>query len=133
MSNLKKALYVLLYDQFNSTDLESDDSDETYIDYIIAALIEKNERVCPFKNYDCIGDCKVNQISCTEALNIDCNRETEDIWKDFIDIDAKDDEEVYEFADYLIENTSEAFEHQDRNSLITVLKNYLESGCNKRK
>lgn len=35
-----------------------------------------------------------------------------------------EDEEVDELADYLIENASEAFEHQDRNSLITVLKNY---------
>jgi hypothetical protein len=29
-------------------------------------------------------------------------------------------------ADYLIENASEAFEHQDRELLIAVLKRYVE-------
>jgi hypothetical protein len=41
MSNLKKALYVLLYDQSDSGALEVRDSDETYIDHIVNALIQK--------------------------------------------------------------------------------------------
>lgn len=87
MNNLKKAIYVLLCDQFDSTDLEIKDSDDTYVEYIINTLIERNGMACPFKNYDCIGHCKVNNISCIEGLNIDCNREYEDIWREFIGIE----------------------------------------------
>lgn len=89
MSNLKKALYVLLNDISDSADLEIRASDEIFVDYIINALIEKNEMTCPFKNYDCIGHCKANHIGCVEGLDIDCNREREDIWKEFIGINNK--------------------------------------------
>ncbi|MBX4266563.1 hypothetical protein [Clostridium estertheticum] len=92
MSNLKKALYVLLYDQSDSGDLEVNDSDETYVDHIVNTLIQENGKVCPFKNYDCIGHCKVNLIGCAEGLNIECNREHEDIWKDFIGIETEGNE-----------------------------------------
>jgi len=84
MSDLKKALYVLLYDISDSGDLEVRDSDEVYIRHIINALIEKNGKICPFKNYDCIGHCKENHVGCVEGIEIDCNREKEDVWKDFI-------------------------------------------------
>ncbi|WP_147564681.1 hypothetical protein [Clostridium tyrobutyricum] len=92
MSNLKKALYVLLYDQYDTGDLEVRDSDETYINCIVNALIKKNGKICPFKSYDCIGHCKVNHIGCVEGLNVDCDREYEDIWKDFIGIENKDND-----------------------------------------
>lgn len=92
MSNLKKALYVLLYDQSDTGDLEVRDSDETYVDHIVSALIQKNGVTCPFKNYDCIGHCKENHMGCVVGLTIDCNREHEDIWKDFIGIENEDND-----------------------------------------
>ena len=49
---LKKALFTLLYDQYDIPDMQLDDSEEYYIDYIVNALIEKNENRCPFKCYD---------------------------------------------------------------------------------
>ncbi len=90
MSNLKKALYVLLYDQYNIPDIDINCDEEDYINYIINVLIQKNGTTCPFKSYDCIGHCKVNHIGCVEGLNIDCNREYEDIWQDFIGIESED-------------------------------------------
>lgn len=86
-SNLKKAIITLLYDQYDIPDMELRDSDDTYVDYIITALIQKNGNICPYKNYDCIGHCKTNNIGCAEGLNIDCNKEVEEIWKEFIDIE----------------------------------------------
>jgi hypothetical protein len=91
VSNLKKALFVLIYDQYDAPDLELDSSDDTYIDYTIGALIEANGDTCPFKNYDCIGHCKSNMIGCADGLKVDCKRELEDVWKEFIDIDSEDD------------------------------------------
>lgn len=92
VSNLKKAIFTLLYDQYDVPDIEVDCDDSTYVDYIIGALIETNEGRCPFKNYDCIGHCKVNQIGCAEGLNVECNRELEDVWKDFIAIENEDED-----------------------------------------
>lgn len=82
--NLRKALFVLLYDQFDSPDIELDDSESDLIDYIISALIEKNENRCPFKCYDCIGKCTENMIGCVEGLKLDCTREAEEVWREFI-------------------------------------------------
>ena len=88
MSNLKKALYVLLYDQSDSGDLEVNSSDETYVDYIVNALIEKNGIVCPFKNYDCIQNCESCTGKCNEdELAIDCGEELDKVWRDFIGIE----------------------------------------------
>lgn len=86
VSNLKKAIFTLLYDQYDIPDMELGDSDGTYIDNIISALIEKNGDTCPYKSYDCIGHCDANFISCANGLKVDCNRKLEDIWKDFIEI-----------------------------------------------
>lgn len=86
-SNLKKAIFVLLYDQFDIPDMEGGCSDSSYIDYIIDALIEKNENRCPYKCYDCIGKCKNNMLNCADGLKFDCNKEIEEIWKDFIGIE----------------------------------------------
>lgn len=86
-SNLKKAIYVLLYDQFDIPDMDINCDEEAYVDYVIDVLIQKNDNICPFKNYDCIGHCKVNHIGCVEGLNIDCNRDKEEVWKEFIKID----------------------------------------------
>lgn len=72
--------------------MEVRDSDETYIEHIVNMLIEKNGTTCPFKSYDCIGHCKVNNIGCAEGLSIDCNRAYEDIWEDFIGIESEDDD-----------------------------------------
>lgn len=90
MNNLKKALYVLLYDQFDIPDMNIEFNDETYIGYIIDVLIQKNDNTCPFKNYDCIGHCKVNNIACADGLNVDCNREPVDIWREFIGIESEE-------------------------------------------
>lgn len=89
MNNLKKALYVLLYDQFDIPDMEEDVRDSDYVNYIVSALIEKNENRCPFKCYDCIGKCKDNNIGCAEGLKLDCSRESEEAWKDFIGIEQE--------------------------------------------
>ena len=84
--NVKKALFVLLYDQFDSPCIKLRDSDETYINYIISVLIEKNKNRCPFKCYDCIGECNRNQLDCVEGIELCCDREIEEVWRDFIDI-----------------------------------------------
>lgn len=89
-SNLKKAIFVLLYDQFHIPDMEYESNDCSYIDYIISVLIEKNENRCPFKCYDCIGKCKDNMIGCEEGLKINCLKKIEEIWKEFIDIENVD-------------------------------------------
>lgn len=86
-SNLKKAIYVLLYDQFDIPDMDINCDEEAYIDYVIDALIQKNDNICPFKSYDCIGHCKVNHIGCAKGLKFDCNREIEEAWREFIKID----------------------------------------------
>ncbi len=86
--DIKKALFILLYDQFNIPDIEQDDRDSDYIEHIVSALIEKNEDRCPFKCYDCIGKCKVNHIGCAEGFKFDCNRVVEEAWKDFIGIEG---------------------------------------------
>ena len=41
--NIRKALFVLLYDQFDNPDVTPDDSESDLTKYIIGALIEKNE------------------------------------------------------------------------------------------
>lgn len=96
VSNLKKALFVLLYDQHDIPDMELESCDDTYIEYIIAALIDKNEKICPFKNYDCIGNCKTNMIGCADGfagITDGCNREIENVWEDFIGIEKENLEE----------------------------------------
>lgn len=90
-SNLKKAIFVLLYDQFDIPDMEEECSDSSYVDYIINALIESNENRCPFKYYDCIGNCKNNTIGCEGGWVVKCNKEIEEIWKDFIGIENDKD------------------------------------------
>lgn len=103
VSNLKKAIFALLYDQYDVPDIELRDSDNTYIDYILGALIEKNENICPYKNYDCIGHCDVNNIGCADGIKVDCNRELEEIWRDFIDIENEEGmnkEKPYSDEDY---------------------------------
>lgn len=89
VSNLRKALHVLLTDQYDSVDLELRDDDETYTEHIVSALIQSNGNRCPFKNYDCIGHCKSNVVGCADGLDADCKREIEDVWKEFIGIDAE--------------------------------------------
>ena len=82
---LKKALFTLLYDQYDIPDMQLDDSEEYYIDYIVNALIEKNENRCPFKCYDCIGKCTENMVGCAEGLRFDCTREAEEVWRELVD------------------------------------------------
>lgn len=86
VSNLKKALFTLLFDQYDMPDIEIGDSDEAYVEHIAYALIEKNGDTCPFKNYSCEKHCKENREGCTDGLKINCDREPEDVWKDFFAI-----------------------------------------------
>ena len=88
-SDLKKALFTFLYDQYDLPDLETNESDDSFIDNIISALIQSNGETCPYKNYDCIGKCEFSQIGCMDGLNIDCGKDAEGIWKAFIGIDAE--------------------------------------------
>jgi DNA repair exonuclease SbcCD ATPase subunit len=57
MNYLQSAIVTYLYDQYDMPDIESRVSPQTLVEYIIQALIEKRENICPFKNYDCIGHC----------------------------------------------------------------------------
>lgn len=82
--DIRKALFILLHDQFDSPDLELNNSEETYFDYIVSGLIEKNENICPFKDYNCVECCKTSGTGCVHELTIDCNRGHEDIWREFI-------------------------------------------------
>lgn len=82
---LKKALFVLLYDRFNSTtDMEIDMDDEEWVDYIVGALIEANGNICPYKNYDCIERCDCKTCECENGINITCDNNEEMIWKKFM-------------------------------------------------
>ena len=56
------------------------------VDYIISALIEKNENICPFKNYMAEPYCKRSIEKCETGLMIDCGEEPEFAWKEFIRI-----------------------------------------------
>ena len=92
VSNLKKAIFTLLYDGYDVPDLEQGASDDDYVDYIVSALIGANEGRCPFKCYDCIGDCKSVMTECANGSNLDCSRELSDVWKDFMDIKESEEE-----------------------------------------
>ena len=86
ISNLNKALAVLLYDQYDCPEVEEGEYEEKFVEYIVYGLIEKNGQVCPYKNYGCEEDCVKYKTSCKEGLLFDCEREPVDIWKDFIGI-----------------------------------------------
>ena len=88
--NLNKALAVLLYDQYDCPDVEAGEHDDTFVEYIIYALIEKNGNVCPYKNYSSEHSCKCYKESCEEGLYFDCERDPEDAWKDFIGIEESE-------------------------------------------
>lgn len=95
VSELNRAIFTLLYDQHDCPDVTPDDHDDTFVDYIIYALIEKNELTCPFKNYSCEKYCKAHTNKCLDRdfgynLEIDCGREQEDVWREFINIDANE-------------------------------------------
>lgn len=82
---LKKALYILLYDQFESAvDMDLEMYDEQWVDYIVSALIEKNDDICPYKNYDCIKNCESSEEKCKDGLLITCDSEQDSIWKKFM-------------------------------------------------
>ena len=85
-TNLQKALAVLLYDQFDCPDVEAGFDDDIMVDYIISALIEKNENICPFKNYMAEPYCKRSIEKCGTGLMIDCGEEPEFVWKEFIGV-----------------------------------------------
>ena len=85
-TNLQKALAALLYDQFDCPDVEAGFDDDIMVDYIISALIEKNENICPFKNYMSEPFCEAYKRECENGLMIDCGAEPEYVWKEFIRI-----------------------------------------------
>lgn len=86
-SNLRKAIFALLKDKYDTPDLELNSSEDYYIDIIIDALIEENEKTCPFKNYGCIDSCKYCNEKCEDGLNVDCERELQEVWREFAEID----------------------------------------------
>lgn len=82
---LNRALYILLCDQFESTvDMDLEMYDEQWVDYIVYALIEKNDDICPFKNYDCVKHCESKMEKCNDGLLVTCDMEKESIWKKFM-------------------------------------------------
>lgn len=87
-NNLKKAIFALLYDQYNVPDLDLTDSDDSYVNYIVEILIEKNNTICPYKNYNCMEHCEANTVNCyLKSFNIDCTNNIEKIWRKFIGIE----------------------------------------------
>ena len=85
-TNLQKALAVLLYDQFDCPDVEAGFDDDIMVGYIISALIEKNENICPFKNCMVEPYCSRSIEKCETGLMIDCGADPELVWKEFIRI-----------------------------------------------
>lgn len=85
-TNLQKALAALLYDQFDCPDVEAGFDDDIMVDCIISALIEKNEDICPFKNYAAEPYCSRSIEKCETGLMIDCGADAELAWKEFIRI-----------------------------------------------
>lgn len=86
LSDLKAAVFTLLYDQYDINNLDIEDSDEAYINAIKDILVSKNEWVCPFKNYNCECYCS-NYKNCNKAGNIlDCGLEPEFVWFNFMNI-----------------------------------------------
>lgn len=85
VSELNKAIFTLLYDQYDCPDMRITDSDETFVEYIAYALSKKNGYTCPFKNYDCQHICNEHTTNCDgDELTIDCGREREGVWREFI-------------------------------------------------
>lgn len=89
ISNLSKAIATLLYDQYDCPDVDYDSDEETFVEYITQVLIEKNEEICPFKYYSSEGVCKTSTEKCNHGLRVDCGREYEGIWKEFMEIDER--------------------------------------------
>ena len=83
MDRLIKALQVYMYDQYDCPDVFEHDED-SLIEDIIYALVEKNEGTCPFCNYDCLGSCPTATVDCENSLKITCWKEPEIIWNSFI-------------------------------------------------
>ncbi|WP_105614950.1 hypothetical protein [Vallitalea okinawensis] len=83
-NKFKKAVHVLLFDLTDTGDLETDDSEEYFIDYIIQALLERNENTCPYKNYDAKRYCPNSKNCGKDRWDIDCNQEKVKVWTDFI-------------------------------------------------
>ena len=89
-TDLYKALFILLYDGYDMPDVSENDKDETFVENIIYALIQKNEKICPFKNYSCEPYCENNKEKClSDSLEIDCGTEEFHVWKNFINIEEK--------------------------------------------
>jgi len=88
MSDLKKALQVLLYDLFESAvDMELEMDDDHWINYIVNVLIEKNGTLCPFKKYSSVHYCELTAEKCKDiGSKIDCGIEKETVWRHFMQI-----------------------------------------------
>jgi len=86
MSDLKKALEFLLYDNIETNELDELDSDNDFIDLIIDMSIEQHSArcTCPYKNYDAVDLCSNNQsATCDDGKlsSISCNDEIEIVFK----------------------------------------------------
>lgn len=84
INKLYKALHVLFYDQGVSSDLEVSEDEEEYIECTVGLLVARNGDICPFKNYSCECNCSKHKEKCLEGLKCDCDRDIEDVWKEFI-------------------------------------------------
>lgn len=84
---LDKAIFTLLYTQFDCPEVTQNGLEDDFTTYIIYALIEKEGDTCPFKNYSCEKLCKNYTESClTVDLRANCSREMEAVWREFINI-----------------------------------------------
>lgn len=83
---LKQAVFTLLYDLSDNPDMDIDNDDNSFVEYIIDYLIDNNGETCPFKNYDSEFLCS-NKGECgKDRFNIDCNFKNgkTKIWREFI-------------------------------------------------
>lgn len=86
MSNkFKNAVYGLLDSLTDTVDLEANDDEEYFIDAIVEVLIQRNGDTCPYKNYGSEVHCQ-NRDNCgRDRFDIDCNKEKEEVWNDFLE------------------------------------------------
>lgn len=94
--SLKSVLSVMLSDLTNTDDLNPGSSDEEFIEYIVQFLSEKNDRTCPFKNYELKGFCPDIEKCGNAKVGIDCIDADEffgpehiAVWQNFINKTCK--------------------------------------------
>lgn len=86
---LRETLVLFLYDQCEDVnDLSSKSCDEHFIDIMINHL--SKDGTCPWKNYCCNQICNWNDKCGDDRFDIDCGKDHEEVWRDFISKNESD-------------------------------------------